>query len=127
MDSPTQDFLQISRIKDGIMLLKNGALRGILAAQPVNFALRSEEEQSYIISAFQSFLNSLDFPCQIVAQSRRINVTPYLDSVRLLEQQQTNELLKLQTASYREFIQELVQSNSIMTKRFYVVIPYSVA
>jgi hypothetical protein len=90
-----------------------------------NFALKSDEDQSAIIYAFQSFLNSLDFSCQIIVQSRKINITSYLDSLKGLQQRQTNELLKIQTASYSQFIKELVRGDAVMTKHFYVVVPYA--
>lgn len=91
----------------------------------INFALKSDEEQTAIIYAFQNFLNSLDFFCQIVIQSRNINITPYLDSLKDLEDKQTNELLKKQTSSYREFIKNMVVGDMVMTKNFYVVVPYN--
>ena len=90
----------------------------------LNFALKSEEEQNAIIYAYQSFLNSLDFSCQIIIQSRKINITPYLDSLQELEQKQTTDLMRQQTASYKEFIKEMVRGDMVMTKNFYVVVPY---
>src|SRR5688572_27027141 len=126
-DKSTQDFLEISDIREGVLMLKNGGIRGVLMISSLNFALKSAEEQSSIIGAFQSFLNSLDFPCQILVQSRNVNITPYLDSIRKLEENQSNELLKAQTAAYRDFIKDLVQGNNIMTKNFYVVVPYTLA
>lgn len=125
MDSATQDFLEIKDIKEGVVVLKNNDIRGILMVSSINFALKSEEAQSSIVYAFQSFLNSLDFSCQIVVQSRNINITPYLDTIKSLEENQPNELLKTLTSSYREFVKELVRGDSIMTKSFYVVIPYA--
>ncbi len=124
-ESSTQDFLEISDIKEGVLILKNQGIRGVLMVSSLNFALKSEEEQTAIIYAYQNFLNSLDFPCQIVLQSRRINITPYLDDLKTLEEQQKNPLLKTQTATYREFIQGLVQGETIMAKNFYFVVPYS--
>jgi hypothetical protein len=121
----TQQFLEIQDIREGVLLLKNNSIRGVMMVSSINFALKSEEEQSAIIYAFQSFLNSLDFFCQIVVQSRKINITPYLDGLKDLEERQTNELLKKQTTSYREFIQNMVVGDTIMTKNFYVVVPYS--
>ena len=125
MEKATQDFLEIKDIKEGVTILKNNSIRGILMVSSINFALKSVDEQSAIIYAFQNFLNSLDFSCQIVIQSRNINITPYLDNIRALEQSQTNELLKTQTASYVEFIKELVKGENVMVKSFYVVIPYT--
>ena len=121
----TQDFLEVQDIKEGLLVLKNQGLRGILMVSSINFALKSEEEQTAIIYSFQNFLNTLDFPCQIVIQSRRINITPYLDGIKDLEERQTNESLRRQTASYHDFIKELVKGEVIMTKNFYVVVPYS--
>ncbi len=124
-EKTTQEFLEIQEIREGVLMLKNNSIRGILMVSSINFALKSSDEQSAIIYAFQSFLNSLDFTCQIVVQSRNINITPYLDNVKNLEQEQTNELLKTQTASYVEFIKELVKEEHVMVKSFYVVVPYT--
>ena len=125
MESATQAFLEIKDIREGVLLLKNNSLRGVMMVSSINFALKSEEEQTAIIYAFQNFLNSLDFSCQIVIQSRNINITPYLDSLKDLEEKQTNDLLKKQTASYREFIKNMVVGDVVMIKNFYVVVPYT--
>jgi len=124
-ESATQAFLEVQDIREGILLLKNNSIRGILMVSSINFALKSEEEQTATIYAFQSFLNSLDFFCQIVIQSRNINITPYLDSLKDLEERQTNGLLREQTSSYREFIKNMVVGDVVMTKNFYVVVPYN--
>jgi len=124
-ESATQAFLEIQDIREGVLLLKNNGIRGILMVSSINFALKSEEEQTAIIYAFQNFLNSLDFFCQIVIQSRNINITPYLDGLKDLEERQTNELLRQQTSSYREFIKNMVVGDVVMTKNFYVVVPYN--
>jgi len=124
-ESATQQFLEVEDIREGVLILKNNSIRGILMVSSINFALKSEEEQTAIIYAFQSFLNSLDFFCQIVVQSRNINITPYLDSLKDLEERQTNELLRNQTATYREFIKNMVVGDMVMTKNFFVVVPYN--
>lgn len=124
-ETATQAFLEIQDIREGVLMLKNNSIRGVLMVSSINFALKSEEEQTAIIYAFQSFLNSLDFSCQIIIQSRNINITPYLDSLKDLEEKQTNSLLKKQTASYREFIKNMVVGDVVMTKNFYVVVPYT--
>lgn len=126
MDLATQEFLEIKDIREGVLMLKNNDLRGILMISSMNFALKSDEEQSAIIYAFQSFLNSLDFPCQIVVQSRSLNITPYIDGIKALRERQTNELLKAQISSYADFIKEMVQGDNVMTKNFYVVVPYAI-
>ncbi|HDJ30575.1 MAG TPA: hypothetical protein ENF31_01290 [bacterium] len=121
---PTQKFLEIEDIREGIVILKNKTLRGVLIVSSLNFALKSEEEQNATIFQFQEFLNSLDFPLQIVVQSRRLNITGYLDKLKSLEERQENELLKAQTAEYRKFIKDLVAKASIMQKNFFVVVPF---
>ena len=119
----TQQFLEIDQIREGILVLKNKALRGILMVSSLNFALKSEDEQNAILYQFQNFLNSLDFSCQIIVQSRKLNITGYLEKLKELEKTQENELLKMQTAEYREFIQGLVEAGTILAKTFFIVIP----
>jgi type IV secretory pathway VirB4 component len=124
MQGKTQDFLDIDQIKEGTIILKNKSLRGVLMVSSVSFSLKSEDEQNAIVYQFQNFLNSLDFFCQIVVQSRRIGVRGYLDKIKEIENKQQNALLKMQTADYRDFIQQLVSNNTILTKNFFVVVPY---
>jgi len=124
-ETATQEFLEVQDIREGVLILKNNSIRGIMAVSSINFALKSDEEQTAIIYAFQNFLNSLDFFCQIVIQSRNINITPYLDSLKDLEEKQTNALLREQIASYRDFIKQMIVGDLIMTKNFYIVIPYN--
>ena len=124
-DTSTQQFLEIEEIKEGILVLKNRQVRGVLMVSSQNFALKSEEEQQAIIFQFQSFLNSLDFPLQISIQSRRLNITGYLDYLKDLETNQQNELLKKQTEDYRLFVERLISGGSIMAKNFFVVVPFS--
>ncbi|RLC34664.1 MAG: hypothetical protein DRZ76_02270 [Candidatus Nealsonbacteria bacterium] len=91
----------------------------------LNFALKSDDEQSAIISQFQSFLNSLDFTVQIIIQSRKLNITGYLDKIKELANKQQNDLLKTQTKEYHDFIEELVGGGNIMSKHFFVVVPFT--
>ena len=121
-----QSFLDLKQIREGVVVLNNNGLRGILMISSLNFALKSDDEQNAIIYQYQSFLNSLDFFCQIVAQSRRLNITGYLEKLKDLEKNQKNELLKVQTVGYHDFIKTLVESGTIMTKTFFVIIPYSI-
>ncbi len=121
----TQDFLKIEQIKDGIIVLKNKGLRMILAVSSLNFALKSEEEQEAILYGFQTFLNSLDFSCQILVNSKRLNITGYLDKLKEIEKKEKNELLKIQIKEYRNFIEEILKGGSIMQKTFYVIVPFS--
>ena len=120
----TQMHLPIQEIRDGVVVLKDGTLRGVFMVSSINFALKSEDEQNAIIASYVGFLNSLEHPLQIVVQSRQLQIKPYLENLIQMEQQQHNELLRTQIADYRSFIQELVDIGEIMTKKFYVVVPY---
>jgi len=91
----------------------------------LNFALKSAEEQNAILYQFQNFLNSLDFFCQILIQSRRLNVVGYLDKLEEIERKENNELLKIQITEYRKFIGEIIKQGSIMQKTFYIIVPFS--
>lgn len=120
-----QQHLPIKDIQDSVVLLKRGGLRAVLLASSVNFALKSIEEQDAIVYKYQSFLNSLDFPVQIMIASRKFNIEPYIQTLRGLEAKQDNELLKIQTMEYISFVQGLTEMTNIMTESFYIVVPYS--
>ena len=120
----TQKYLDIAEIKDDMVVLNDGTVRGVLLVSSINFDLKSEDEQRAVISGYVNFLNSLSYPIQIVVQSRPLNIEDYLEKLEDLEKGQTNELLRMQTADYRKFISELVTLEKIMTKKFYVVVPY---
>src|SRR3989338_2790769 len=124
MASPSQTTLQIEEIREGALVLKDNSLRAILMASSINLALKSAEEQTAIILQFQSFLNSIEFLIKIFIQSRRLNIEPYLDTLKEQEKKEVNDLLKVQIAEYVEFIRTFVQASSIMTKTFYIVVPY---
>ena len=124
--------MEIDQIREGVMILKNKALGGVMMVSSLNFALKSAEEQSGIIYQFQEFLNSLDFSCQIIVQSRRLNITGYIDKLKALEARQTNELLSVQTAGYIKFVEQLIAGappagryGEIMSKSFFVVVPFT--
>lgn len=119
-----QQYLDIAEIRDGVVVLRDGSLRAVLAATAVNFDLKSDKEQEAIIYAFQQFLNSLDFPLQIVVSSRRFNIDPYLRVLGEKRKTEHNELLKNQIDDYIEFVSELVDVSNIMSKEFYVIIPF---
>lgn len=121
----TQQYLDIAEVRDDIVVMKDGTLRAVLLVSSINFALKNEDEQNAIISSYVSFLNSLDFPVQIVIQSRRLNIDDYLGRLVDAEKTQTNELLRAQIADYSQFIKELVELGKIMNKRFFVVVPYN--
>lgn len=123
----SQDFVKIKEVRDGIVILKDGGLRAILMASSINFALKSEENQIAIIEQFQNFLNTLDFSVQIVVESRRFDIHPYIALLEERYQKQKNELLKLQTHEYIGFIKKFTENTNIMNKVFFIVVPYTPA
>ena len=123
--SSIQEHISIKKIKDDVIVLKSGGLRAILMTSSLNFALKSSEEQDATIYRYQNLLNSLDFPVQIVAASRKFDIIPYIEMLEQKQTQQQNELLKIQTSEYIVFIKELAEMTNVMTESFYLVIPYS--
>src|ERR1700741_1659889 len=122
-----QEFVPIKEVRNGVIILKDGGLRAVLIASSINLSLKSSDEQMAIISQFQSFLNSLDFSTQIVIQSRRLDIRPYLMMLEEREKAQTEKLLKIQTKEYIDFIRSFTDEVNIMTKTFFIVVPYSAA
>lgn len=120
----TQHHLPFAEVKSDTIIMKDGTLRAVLMVSSINFALKNEDEQNAIVSSYVAFLNSLDFPLQIVVQSRQLYIKPYLEKLLKQEREQANELLRAQTADYRSFISELVSLGKIMSKQFFVVVPY---
>ncbi len=121
----TQRYLDIAEIRNDCVVLKNGGFRAVLLVSSINFTLKSEDEQKAIIQGYVGFLNTLDFPLQIVIQSRPLNIKPYLVDLEQMRKKQTNELLREQMSDYLEFIRELVSLGEIMSRRFLISIPYS--
>lgn len=121
----TQEFVPIKEVRDGVVVLKNGELRAIVLANSVNLSLKSDDEQKATIMQFQNFLNTLEFPIQISIQSRKRDMRPYLLLLENRMKLQTEPLLKLQTREYIEFIKNFTESVNIMTKNFFIVVPYT--
>ncbi|OGJ78364.1 hypothetical protein A2412_00280 [Candidatus Peribacteria bacterium RIFOXYC1_FULL_58_8] len=119
----TQRFLPIAEVRNDTVILKNGGLRAVLSVEALNFNLKSETEQKGIIAGYQSFVNTLNFPIQIVIRSTKINIDPYIEQLRARAKDQQNELLRDQTNEYATFIERIVEAADIMQKRFFVVVP----
>ena len=120
----TERFLDIAEIRDDMVLLNDGTVRAVLLISSINFALKSGEEQEAIIQAYMTFLNSLEYPIQIVIQSRRMNIDAYMNRLSERERTVENDLLRAQIGDYRAFVMELVELGQIMQKMFYLVVPY---
>lgn len=121
----TQEFIPIKEVRNGVVVLKNDDLRAIVLANSINLSLKSYDEQKATIFQFQNFLNTLDFPVQISVQSRRLDIRPYLLLLENRIKVQNEPLLKLQTKEYIEFIKNFTDTVAIMTKSFFIVVPYT--
>ena len=125
--STTQEFIPIKEVRDGIVILKDGGMRSILLCSSLYFALKSEDERRAILLQFQDFLNSLDFSIEIVVQSRKLDIRPYIALLEERGKAQTNNLMRIQVREYIEFIKSFTENTNIMTKNFFIVVTYSPA
>ncbi|MDP3900388.1 MAG: hypothetical protein Q8Q23_04895 [bacterium] len=125
ISATTQKYLDVSEIRDNVLIMKDATLRAILLVSSLNFSLKSEDEQNAIIAAYVSFLNNLEHPLQIVIQSREFKIDSYLVDLEKRRKEQTNPLLRIQTAEYLSYIKELISLGKIMNKRFYIVVSYN--
>lgn len=120
----TQQFIPIKEVKEGTVIMKDGSLRAVIMVSSINFSLKNEDEKNAIVYSYQDFLNSLSFPVQILIRSKKLVLDKYIADLKKQEEAHTNELLKLQTSQYIDFINELLEYANIMEKRFFVVVPY---
>jgi len=125
--NPTQSFVPVREVRNGVIVLKDDGYRGVLMCSSVNFALKSEDEQRAIIGGFQSFLNTLDFSVEISVHSRKMDIRPYLALLEERTQKQQSELMRIQVREYVQFIRGFMENVDVMTKLFYVVVPYTPA
>lgn len=123
--NPSQEFVPIQEVREGVLILKDGSMRAIVLASSINFALKSIEEQESVIYQFQNFLNSLDFSLQTYIQSRKLDIRPYIALLDDRLKAQTSDLMRMQITEYMNFVKGLTEISSIMTKSFFVVIPYA--
>jgi hypothetical protein len=123
----TQEFVPIKEVRDGIVILKDGSLRALLMASSINLALKGADEQQAIIGQFQSFLNSLEFTVQFFIQSRDLDIRPYIALLEDRYAQELDDLMKIQIREYMAFIKDFTSRANIMTKNFFIVVPYDPA
>lgn len=120
----TKQFVEIQEIRDDVLILKDGSLRQIIRVGSINFELKSQDEQAAILAGFRDFLNGLDFSVEIMVMSRKLNINKYLAVVNELTDRQQNELMKIQAIEYSKFVKELTQLANIMSKDFFVIVPF---
>lgn len=122
--TPAQQFVPVREVRDGIVVLKDGSMCSVLLVSSINLSLKAYDEQRAVLMQFQNFLNTLDFPIQIVIQSRRYDVRPYILTLENRLREQTEQLLQVQTKEYIEFIESFTDQVNVMRKSFFIVVPY---
>lgn len=120
----SRNQIQIKEVKDNILILPNNEYRLAIETSSINFELKSEEEQDVLIDSFQNFLNSLSTPLQILIRIREIDIDHYLEEIARSKDKEKEAIYKTQIDNYTEFIKDLVLGNKILSRRFYVIIPY---
>jgi len=123
-DNSTQRYLPFTQIRENIMIMKDDSARIVMQCTPINFLLKSTEEQDAIIVSFQRFLNSLNFPIQIIVRSTKLDIDSYLANLKDKALKQDNPLLQNQTYEYIEYLKKLIEVAQIMKKEFFIVIPF---
>lgn len=121
----TQDFIEIEDVVDDIVILRGNAAATIIEVGAVNFYLLSSEEQNSMIYAYSNLLNSLSFPVQIVILSKKMDISSYLEYLKIKTQQQKNPALVKHLESYQDFVKAIIKKNSVLEKRFFFVIPFN--
>lgn len=119
-----QEQMDITDIKKGVVILTDNSVRGVLAVSSINFDLKSQEEQDALVVGYQQFLNTLDFPIQILISTKKFDVDPYIEMLSKRKKREENALLKKQTEDYIKFIEELTDVTNIMSTYFYIVVPF---
>jgi hypothetical protein len=117
--------IQLKEVKDGVMILPGNRYRMVLETSSVNFELKSEEEQDVLLDSFQNFLNSLPCPLQILIRVREIDVDGYLEQITKSKISEKENIYKEQIDNYTSFIRQVVSGNKILTRKFYIIIPYT--
>lgn len=123
----TQAFVPIKEVRDGVVILKDGSLRVLLIASSINLALKSQDEQQAIIAQFQNFLNSLEFTVEFFVESRDLDIRPYIALLQERYAAELDDLMKVQIREYIAFIKDFTERANIMTKNFFIVVPYDPA
>ena len=121
-----QNSLLISEIRENMVVMNDGSFRAVVACESINYDLMSQEERDGIEYSYQNYLNTLGFPIQIIIQSRRIDIKPYLDKLEIIRGEQENMLLGVLMDDYLDFIFDISQQANIMRKDFFIVIPYKI-
>jgi len=121
----TQGLLPVNDIVDGIVIYNNGGASLIMESTSLNFGLLSEREQEAVIVSYAGMLNSFNFPVQIVVRSQKKDISRYM--IFLSEAEQKVKIPKLANimADYKQFVEEAIKKKNVLSKKFYLIIPFS--
>ncbi len=122
--APSQNIVPIKDIKEGVIIMKDGSLRSIVSISSINLSLKSETEKESVSYAYQSFLNSIEFPIQILSVSRKLDLTDYLTKLETIIGAEQSPFIKIQAEEYKTFIEMLLTQANIMDKEFYIVVSF---
>ena len=121
----SRNQIAIKGVEDGIILLPNDEYRAVMQVSSLNFELRSEEEQDTIIDTYESFLNSVGSSLQILIRTREIDMDKYLEDLSNRLNGESEQIYRDQLQNYDEFIRSLITTNKILTRHFYIIVPYT--
>lgn len=116
--------IAIKGVEDSVLILPNNEYRIIIETSSINFHLMSEDEQDAVVDIYQAFLNSLSFPIQIVQKVRALDLDDYLQGFATKKEKESLDVYKNQIDSYIKYVKSLVKTNKILSRQFYIIIPY---
>lgn len=116
--------INIKGVKDGILMLPRNRYRIVLEVSPINFELKSDDEQDALIDTYESFLNSLPCPMQTIVRIRELDMSKYLNDLQVRLADEKEKIYQDQINNYSEFVRDLVADNRILSRHFYVVLPF---
>jgi hypothetical protein len=123
--SSSRSQIQIKEVKDGVLMLPHNRYRVVLETSAINFELKSTAEQDVIVDTFQNLLNALPCPVQILVRVREIDVDQYVEQILSSKDKEHEKAYKNQIKNYAEFIEKLVSGNKILSRHFYIIVPFT--
>lgn len=116
--------IQIREVKDNILVLPDNQYRIVIETSSINFELKSDEEQDVLIDGFQNFLNALPCELQILVRVRELDLDRYLEQITKTKDNEKEKVYQEQISNYCDFIKQVVSGNKILSRHFYIVVPY---
>jgi type IV secretory pathway VirB4 component len=120
----SREQINIKEVRDGVLIIPKGKYCLVLSCSSINFDLQSEAEQDRIIDSYRNLLNSLTFPVQIIMRVRQLDLDAYLEDLSREASEEKDPLYLKQVKNYKKFVEELVSGNKILSRSFYIVVPF---